>query len=484
VANFLTLTPVSVRIALLLVIPLLVGCNRPPVGEAKPFPDGFAWGAGSASYEKDHLSAAEAALLQAIGLTHYRLSLDWNRIMPGGTGPVDQAGLDHYAAILDNLHAVGIEPVIALHHWKLPDALEERGGWDNRESVDWFAAYASLAFDEFGDRGSLWITMADPYMDGFLNRPAEELLEAAEAAPATPDNAAALSRAPPFVQARRAARAVNPLQTSGAELAHRAARTHNMLLAHARAVENYRARAFGGQIGITIRLSPVYPVGNGDADLALAELEDGIRNRWYLDPLLRGSYPEDVLALYLDERDLGIQEGDLDYIAGQGTDFVGVDYFAPTRVEIDTLSNHFGYRLLPNRDGDKSFFGEAYADGILDVLTRLTEDYDNPAVYVTANGAGYGRIDELNDNSRIRDELRVRFMRRHFVQAQKAAAQGADLRGFFVWSAFDGPNWAGDLDEPTGLIHVDFETGEMLFKDSARYYRSIVAQNAVSRMPF
>ncbi|MFT4603948.1 MAG: beta-glucosidase [Rhodothermales bacterium] len=453
---------------LLILVLALSGCNR-PVGQAKPFPADFAWGAGNAALDGVEIGVEEVGMLAAVGLTHYRFGISWERLIPDATGRPDPVAVAAYNQTLDALLEAGIKPVVVLYERGLPNYLEERGGWGSPDSPEWFSEYAEQAFGAFGDRVAIWVTMADPFTDRLL---------AYALPPGEPEaQSEALSRAPPFVQARRRARQINPRQSNAASLRIRALETHHMLMGHAAAVEAYEALGQDGSIGIAIGYSPVHPVGQGDANASYAELEDGIQNRWFLEALINGSYPADVLSAL---NPAGLDPARVGRIAASPGDFLGIEYFAPTRVEGDSLSEHLGYRLIPNLDGDKSAFGEADAAGMYDTLTRIATDYPTLPIMVLANGAAYGPIDEHNENGRIRDELRVRFLRRHLVQAQKAAAEGANLRGYIVWSAFDPPAPA----TAAGLFHRDPESGAFLFKDSARYMRSIVAANAVSRMPF
>ncbi|MBO6573904.1 MAG: family 1 glycosylhydrolase [Rhodothermales bacterium] len=433
---------------------LLSGCRR-PVGQAEPFPEDFVWGAGNAAFQEVTLTEAHVQALRAVGLTHYRLSLDWAALLPDGEN-LNTNEADRVAAELALLNDAGVEPLVVLYQGDMPARFLDEGGWASAESPVWFEHYARQAFDAFGDAVSMWVTMADPFRDR-LN---------AHRLPVEPDTTLrpVSAAAPPFVQARRAARAQNPEQSTRALLATRLTEMHHMLQAHA------RAKAAGAQapIGLIVGAAPVHPA-DPENDGPAADLEDQYRNGFLLGGLYEGAYPSDLLeALALD---LDAPETE--------ADFLGIDYFAPVRVEADSLSEHMGVRLIPNLDGDKSAFGEADARSLHAILTQVADRYDNPPVYVTGNGAAYGPIDELNAAGRIRDELRVRFLRRHLVRAQLAAADGVDLRGFFVWSAFDA---AGP--PVSGIIAIDSVSGQPVFKDSARYLRSIAAANAVSRMPF
>lgn len=467
--NLRTLLPI------LLLIPL-TGCNR-PVGQAKPFPADFAWGAGDASSRGVILGETEVAMISAIGLTHYRVPMSWERLMPTGSdAPLDPAAVAEYRGVLDRLSSAGIRPMVVLYDGGLPGWVDDAGGWSSPSVSGHFAAYADAAFEVFGDQVPMWITLADPFGD----REQAHHYAPEDSSAATSADPGALSRAPPFVQARRRARDLNPEQSTGELLALRASESHNMLLAHAAAVERFRDRGLAGSIGLSVAYSPVHARSEDSRDLAAARMEDGIRNRWFLDPLLTGAYPDDVVGALGPHGLASFPPTDVGRIAAARGDFLGLEYFAPTRVEVDSLSQHLQYRLIPNLDGDKSEFGEADAQGLYETLTRVHREYDAPGLILTANGASYGPIDEHNDNGRIRDELRVRFLRRHFVQAQRAAEEGVDLRGYFVWTGFDTP----DGSNTSGLLHWSPESGSFLFKDSARYVRSIVAANAVSRMPF
>lgn len=513
----------------------LAACSR-PFSSPLPFPEGFIWGTvspdvqveGSAGLLNQQMES-DIQLLRALGVTHHAFSLSWRHILPDGMGAPSSSAMASYSELIDHLLAAGIQPVVTLYEGDLPRALMEQGGWSSPAAADWFARYAEIAFRAFGDRVPLWITVRDPMevvrppnVPGssggptIRDTPADTIRHAAPGTPGSsnttagrgmqgsldaptgpgtpgssppPEMDSALDRAPPFVRARRQARAPNPAQLSEGILARQASSVHHLLLAHARAVERYRSLGYSGSIGLAIGAHPVYPSSEAREDVVAARREDAIRTRWLLDPLLgSGAYPVELARLVgpdsVASSRPAFSPDDLAFIRSQGTDFLGVDYYAPLRVAADSTSSRFGIRLLPNPDVDKALGGEAFAKGLSDFLVRVDSAYGHPPLYVTANGTGFGPMDEVLENGRVRDELRVRYLRRHLVEAARASAAGVDLRGYFLRSAFDHAGQSLDAGQRWGIIHIDPDSGTRTFKDSARYYSGIVKSNAVSRLPF
>ncbi len=412
---------------------------------------GIAAGAtGNVAIDHYHRYGEDIDHLRRMGIDTYRFSIAWPRILPQGVGPVNEAGLRHYGAVIDSLRAASIEPVVTLYHQDLPLELGRRGGWANPRSPEWFAGYARVLFEAYGDRVSTWITLNEPYMETmYIGSIAKGLLHLA------PDGR--------FVP------------VPGEALAAQAVDTHNHLLAHGRAVELFREMGLPGRIGIALNLSPVYAASERPKDVAAARLEDGILNRWFLDAVLRGSYPEDVLQRY---RAAGLAD-DLGMISSLGRvppDFIGVNYYAPRRVRHRSGSHRFGIEVLADPDTVTSFLGEVHPEGLYDLLTRLARDYDSPRLIVTENGCGFGPADERVVEGRVHDALRTRFLKDHLRQVHRALAAGAPVDGYIVWSAFDHFAFTAGFGRRYGLIHVDFDSQERLWKDSAAAYREIVTR--------
>ena len=416
---------------------------------------GIAGGAtGNVAIDHYHRYGEDIDHLRRLGLDTYRFSIAWPRILPNGVGPVNEAGLKHYGAVIDSLLSAGIRPVVTLYHQDLPLELARRGGWGNPRSPEWFAEYARVVFEAYGDRVSTWITLNEPYMETmYIGSIAKGLLH-------------------PALEGRF-------VPVPGEALAVQALDAHHHLLAHGRAVEVFREMGLPGRIGIALNLSPVYAAADDPADAAAARLEDGILNRWFLDAVLRGSYPEDVLRRY---RAAGLTS-DLESISALGRvppDFIGVNYYAPRRVRRRPGSHRFGIEVLADPDTVTSSLGEVHPEGLYDLLTRIARDYGSPRLVITENGCGFGPADEVVVGGRIHDALRIGYLKDHLRQVHRALEEGVPVEGYIVWSAFDHFEYTAGFGRRYGLIHVDFDSQERLWKDSAAAYREIVTRRRLA----
>jgi len=372
----------------------------------------------------------DIALMKEMGVDAYRFSIAWTRILPDGNGDINPKGIQHYSDFIDALIEAEIEPVVTLYHWDLPQKLEEMGGWDNRESVDWFANYANIVFDNYGDRVEKFITFNEPYINLFLFGALIPKI---------------LSKQPPVYPAP-AKDYVKQMKSA-----------HHWMMAHAKAVEVYHQKHLGGVVGITLSISPAIPETDSEADKNAAEIADGLHNRWFLDILYRGSYPADITSLVEQlGGDLGIQDGDLEYIGNNKMDFLGVNYYSPNYVKADSTSLHFGISMLPNPDETPAFNGPVRPEGLYNLLMDINNKYDNPVVYITENGAGFGPEDD---------------------KAHQAIQDGCNLKGYFAWSIFDNFEWIFGYASRFGLIYVDFDTQERIWKQSAYQYKSFIEEN-------
>jgi beta-glucosidase len=475
-----------------------LACASP---EAEPtegtirFPDDFVWGTASSAYQVEgawqedgkgpsvwdtytnvyglaggetgnvaidqyHRYVEDVALMKEMGIQSYRFSVAWTRVLPQGTGEVNPAGLDYYSRLVDELLAAGIEPAITLFHWDLPQALAERGGWHNRESVEWFEEYARVMFEALGDRVPTWITFNEPYIDLFV-------IGGAIGAMLDPETPAV----------------ANPFEMPAEVMAAQAPAAHHLMMAHARAVEAYRELELEGKIGITLSISPAYPATDSDEDQAAAHVADGLHNRWFLDPVLKGTYPADILALYSEHLDVGIQDGDMEQLAANPVDFLGVNYYSPTRARAAPESDHFGWERLPNPDEHPAFNGEVYPDGLYDLLVRVDREYGQPLIYITENGAGFGPEDDQLVGGQVNDTLRRDYVKRHLAAAHRAILDGVNLKRYYLWSVFDNFEWIFGFERRFGLVYVNFETQERIWKGSAYDYQSYIRDNGFESSP-
>ena len=369
----------------------------------------------------------DVELIASLGVDAYRFSLAWPRLFPDGRRR-EQRGFDHYDRLLDALLEHGIEPLVTLYHWDLPSTLD----WRDRDTAERFAEYAAAAFDAYADRVPRWVTINEPWIVGLLGY--------------------RLGLHAPGLKDLRASVEV----------------MHHLLLAHGLAAERLGDR---GEIGVAFSLFPHYPESPADAEAA--RLSDGYVNRWFLDPVLLGSYPGDTHALY-EERVGGldvIRPGDLETI-GARSDFVGVNYYTRRVIRSQPGREPFPWEVVtlgdrPMTGGDWEIVPEAFTD----LLLRLRDDYGNPPVLITENGGIFPEP--------LHDEGRIEYLRGHLAAVHDAIDQGADVRGYYHWSLLDNFEWALGYEPRFGLVHVDYETQVRTVKDSGRWYAGVVARNGL-----
>ena len=411
---------------------------------------------------------ADVAMMKDLGLQTYRFSTSWSRVRPDA-GAVNHAGLDFYKRLVDELRNADIIPWLTLYHWDMPQALQERGGWTVRESVDRFAEYAASVHDALGDQVDIWTTLNEPWCSSFLS------YTAGAHAPGHQSRAEGMLAA------------------------------HHLLLAHGTVIKDLRSRDAELNLGITLNLTGAEPANPDDPrDQNAARLIDGQFNRWFLDPVFHGEYPADIIESIrevepaaVDEWEAAIHDGDLATMA-QPLDSLGVNYYhnefvggtpsdsppppsdAPTDRPISSPfpvseNIHWYERGLPRTAQD----WEVQPEGLTTLLERVWHEYAQPAgvvLYVTESGAAYNDEVVVEDgDTRIHDADRTDFLRDHLAAVLDAHDRGVDVRGYFYWSLMDNFEWAWGYDKRFGIVHVDFDTQERTLKDSAREYRRIIA---------
>jgi beta-glucosidase len=432
------------------------------------FPENFLWGAATASYQiegawKDdgkgesiwdrfshtpgqienddtgdvacdhyHRYAEDIALMQQLGLQAYRFSVSWPRVLPQGRGSINRAGLDFYDRLVDGLLAANIEPFLTLYHWDLPQALQEAGGWESRETGHFLADYAAVLVRRLGDRVKRWATFNEPAVvafDGFYS-----------------------GQHAPGVRDLRRARKV----------------AHHLLVAHGLAAHAIRSIDPRLEVGIVLNLWPPDPVSDAPEDVAAAEEAwQHSHAKLFLDPLFRACYPP---TLANDDWAPQVQPGDLALIA-QRLDFLGVNYYSRAAVSAA------GYvETVPGSDYTDMGW-EVHAPALRRLLKRIHAEYRLPPLYITENGAAYP--DAVSAEGHIHDPKRVNYLRDHFIQTRLAMQEGADVRGYFVWSLLDNFEWARGYGKRFGLVRVDFDTQQRTIKDSGRWYAQVIRENAV-----
>ena len=394
---------------------------------------------GDVASDHYHRYADDVQIMADLGLKAYRFSVAWPRILPEGTGAVNPKGLDFYERLVDLLLAKGIEPYLNLYHWDLPQALQDRGGWPNREIVHYFADYAQVVSKRLGDRVSHWITHNEPFVAAVLGY----LL--GEHAPGIQDPAAAM------------------------------AAVHHLLLSHGYACQVLREQVRNPSIGVALNLSPVYPASDSEEDHRAVSRYDAILNRVFLEALLQGRYPAeamDILGAFFPP----IQADDMQRIAAPLA-FLGVNYYSRTVVRHDPATFLIQAAQVQPEGRDYSGMWEIYPEGIYDLLMRIQRDYHPADIMITENGICVP--DGVDVDGRVRDTRRIEYLRDHLLQVHRAMQAGVPVSGYFVWSLLDNFEWAFGYSKRFGLVHVDFETQKRTVKDSGRWFAGLVEENGV-----
>lgn len=385
-----------------------------------------------------HLYKQDVALMAELGFKGYRFSVSWPRVLKEGTGEVNQIGLDFYDRLVDELLTAGIKPYVTLYHWDLPSSLQRLGGWAARDTANRFVDYAQIVAERLGDRVHDWITHNEPWVVAFVGN-----LFGAHA-PGWQDLGLALQIG------------------------------HNLLLSHGLAVPVIREASPGSQVGITLNLYPAYPASDSAADVAATRIQDGFSNRWFLDPVFKGRYPEDLWALFGGQVPR-IESTDLSIIS-RPIDFLGINYYSRSLVAADPTAPNGIKTLHP--EGEYTLMDwEVYPQGLTDILMQVHRDYAPKAIFVTENGCAYE--DQLMPDGRVHDAKRTAYLRAHFAAAHRAIAQGVPLKGYFVWSLMDNFEWAFGYDRRFGIVYVDFQTLKRYPKDSALFCKAVSESKAV-----
>src|SRR4051812_665768 len=380
----------------------------------------------------------DVALMAELGVNAYRFSISWSRIFPQGTGAVNKKGIDFYSRLVDELLKRGIKPNATLYHWDLPETLDDRGGWLNRNIADWFCDYAATMFDALGDRVDMWSTLNEPwvvtdggYLFGGMAPGHSNLFEAPIA-------------------------------------------SHNLLRAHGSAVERFRSTkaAKRGKIGIVVNLEPKYPASQSAEDLDAVRRTDAYMNRQYLDPVFLGRYPEEMKEIF-GEAWPEWSDDDMRVIK-QPIDFLGINYYTRRVERYDAELLPLKVKPVPQPDSAETHTNwEVFPEALTKILVWVKDRYGNPPTYITENGAAFYDPPHVIDG-KIDDPLRVEYYRQHLRAAHAAMQKGVDLRGYFAWSLLDNYEWAHGYSKRFGLIHVDYSTQARTVKSSGRYYADVI----------
>lgn len=443
------------------------------------FPDHFIWGAATSSYQIEGAPEADGKgesiwdrftrsggnildnatgdiacdhyrryeedgqLMAGLGLQAYRFSISWPRLFPAGGGRPNKKGLDFYRRLVDQLQGFNIAPFATLYHWDLPQALQEKGGWTNRDTAKYFAEYAAFTFENLDLPVRGWITINEPWVAAFLGH------AMGLHAPGWTDFNLALDAA------------------------------HNLLLGHGLALQRFREQGRKDEeIGIALNLTPIHPFSESEEDRAAARRTDGFMNRWFLDPLLEGAYPQDMVDLYRRHFKLPpVEEGDMEIISGP-LDFLGINNYTRHVVKTgDSESDLTGNFVNPPESEYTEMGWEVYPRGLYELLSRIGRDYGPIPLYITENGAAFP--DQLEEDGAVNDQARINYLQSYILEAWQALEEGAPLKGYFVWSLMDNFEWTFGYSKRFGLIYINYQTLERRWKKSAYWYRKVISRNGL-----
>lgn len=444
--------------------------------QRRHFPAGFQWGAATSAYQIEgapladgagpsiwhrfshtpgrtvnnetgdvacdhyHRYKDDVALMRSLGLKSYRFSISWSRILPDGTGGVNERGLDFYRRLVDELLAANIQPLVTLYHWDLPAALDDRGGWLNRDVSWWFADYAQVLFRALDDRVPQWVTLNEPWVvsdGGYLH---------GTLAPGHRNHFEA------------------PIAS------------HNLMRAHAATIQAYRAMG-ANQIGYVVNLEPKYPASKSDEDAGAVRRADAYMNRQYLDPVFFGSYPAELKEMF-GEAWPHFPEQDFDDLK-QPFDFLGINYYSRGLTKFDpTVPIERAVRVKNPRAAYTEMGWEVFPQGLTDILVWVTDRYGKMPLYITENGAAF-YDPPTAENGRVDDPLRIDYYAKHLHAVLDAIDRGADVRGYYAWSLLDNYEWNVGYSKRFGIVHVDYATQVRTPKQSARFLSEVIAHNGV-----
>ncbi len=395
----------------------------------------------------DHYNRLEedVTLMKNLGLKSYRFSFSWTRIFPNGIGEPNQKGIDFYKKLVRLLEEANIMPFATLYHWDLPQALQDTGGWREKCTVEAFKEYAKFMFNEFPSINH-WITFNEPFVVSVLGHGTGTI------APGITD----------------------------LKLAYQV--SHHLNLAHAHAIKEYRKSGLNGKIGAAISLVTCYPESDNPKTIEASQMIDIGKNRWYLDPMLKGKYPDGALKMM--QQMLGapdVTEDELKFMEDNLPDFVGVNLYTRFLIKDGTdpmtfKPDNLSAREIESNENYTNMGWEIYPDALKDMLLILRNEYGNPEIYITENGASFK---EPNEATYIEDDNRIEFLNKYINAVKEAISEGVNVKGYFVWTLMDNLEWAEGFSQRFGLIHIDFNTLKRTPKKSYYSYKRIIENNGI-----
>jgi len=374
--------------------------------------------------------------MKELGIQAYRFSISWPRVLPKGKGVINKVGLEFYSRIVDELLEAGIEPWLCLYHWDLPQALQDEGGWTNRNIVQYFADYGELIARELGDRVKRWLILNEPRCTAWIGH--------------------LLGIHAPGIKNLESALKVS----------------HHLLLAQGKTIQTLREINQDFEMGTIVDLNVVHPITNTEKNQKAADRLDEFWNRWFIDPVFKGEYPP--LA-----KEVGLKpkKEDMDLIK-QPLDFLGVNYYRRSLAAYDPSDPLFQATVIQKNTPVTEMGWEIYPNGLCEILTRLKKEYDNPALYVTENGVAFE--DNVKRNGEVQDDDRIAYLRDHILAAYQAIEEGVRLKGYFAWTFIDNFEWAEGYSKRFGLARTDYRTLKRTPKKSFCWYKKVIADNGLA----
>jgi beta-glucosidase len=444
----------------------------------KQFPEGFIWGAATAAYQIEgawnedgrgestwdhyshqlyrtingesgdvacdhyHRMPQDVQMMKDLGIKNYRFSTSWSRVLPTGLGKPNPQGLDFYNRLVDELLKAGIRPLLTLNHWDIPQALEEKGGWVNRDTVDRFVDYAGIMFKSLGDRVDMWATHNEPFVVAFMGY--------------------AMGVFPPGL----------------ADYSKGFQAGHNLLLSHGKASKLFHQNGYKGQIGIVLNMNWQQPASQSQKDVDACERSFESNPGFFLNPLFKGNYPQ-TLFDWIGPMQPHIEPGDMDLIKNS-LDFLGVNHYSSNKVSYSHNGGTLKYAakpLIAPRMGSSDMGWGIYPVGLKNLLLQLKERYNNPPIIICENGCAMP--DQVQADGTINDVRRVSYLRNYLSAAHEAVQSGANLKGYFVWSLMDNYEWTSGYSKRFGIVYVDYATQKRTPKRSAHWYHDVITRNGL-----
>ncbi|MBB3112057.1 beta-glucosidase [Paenibacillus phyllosphaerae] len=391
---------------------------------------------GDVACDMYHLYPQDVKQMADLGIKSYRFSIAWPRIIPDGSGEVNEKGLAFYHNLVDELLKYGIEPMCTLYHWDLPQALQDQGGWDNRATIDHFVRYAEVIFESFRGKINWFATFNEPWCSSFLSNYIG-------------------AHAPGYTDLQLAVNVA-----------------HNLLVAHGGAVQKFRSLGMEGQIGIVPNTEWQEPYSSKQEDIDACFRASGWLNDWFIRPVMTGKYPEHLLTWFKSKgAQPRIEAGDMELISSK-IDFLGVNYYTGGIGRYKEGEGLFDFETV-DMGWQKTDIGwNYYPQGLYNVLTWIHKEFGDIPIYITENGACYN--DGVSEDGKVHDERRITYLKSHLAQVERAIASGVPVKGYYCWSLMDNFEWAYGYSMRFGLIHVDYDTQKRTPKDSYKWYKKVV----------